>query len=127
MTAPSARFLAKEHLREPSGFRRAFDRKKPASDVEMIVYAVENGLDHTRIGISIGKKKVKSAVGRNRIKRLVREAFRLNKTTIPAGVDLVVVPRGPGLTFESAMRSFPGLARSAARRVGAVLPPGSRP
>ena len=126
MTAPSARFLANEHLREPSAFRRAFDRKKPASDPTMIVYAVENGLDHTRLGVSIGKKKVKLAVGRNRIKRLVREAFRLNKAAIPPGVDLVVVPRGPGLTFDSAMRSLPTLARSAARRVGIVLPPEPR-
>jgi len=126
MTAPSARFLAKEHLREPSAFRRAFDRKKSASDPVMIVYAVENGLAHSRIGISIGKKKVKLAVGRNRIKRLVREAFRLHKHTIPAGVDLVVVPRGP-LTFDAAMQSVPFLARSAARRVGVLAPPSTSP
>ena len=122
MTILSVRFLAKEHLRESSAFRRAFDRKKPASDPVMIVYAVENGLGHTRIGISIGKKKVKLAVGRNRIKRLIREAFRLNKHMIPPGVDLVVVPRGP-LTFDAAMRSVPSLARSAARRVGVSFPP----
>ena len=62
----------------------------------MIVYAAENGLDCARLGISIGKKKVKRAVDRNRIKRLVREAFRLEKAHIPAGVDFVIVPRGAG-------------------------------
>jgi ribonuclease P protein component len=125
MSAATARFRPHEHIRDPRDFRRAFDRKKPASDELMIVYAAENGLDCARLGISIGKKKVKLAVDRNRIKRLLREAFRLEKSQIPAGVDFVVVPRGPDLSFDRAMRSLPGLCRSAARRIGLPRPKAS--
>lgn len=114
----SATLRPHEHLRDPAAFRRAFNRRKTASDAALIVYAVENGLDHARLGVSVGKKKIRQAVDRNRAKRLLREAFRLNKAALPTGVDYVVVPRGPGLTFARAQAAFPRLARDAARRLG---------
>ncbi len=127
MNPTNARFRPHERLRDSSAFRRAFDRKKPASDTTMIVYASRNDLIHARLGISIGKKKVPAASERNRIKRLLREAFRLSKSELPQGVDLVIVPRGPGLTFEQASRSLPMLCRSAAKRIGVDSPPFPRP
>ncbi len=119
---PRARFRPHEHLRDPKDFRRAFDRRKTTSDDVLIVYAFPNGLAHARLGISVGKKKVKTAVGRNRIKRAIREAFRLNKSTIPPGVDYVIgAPRSrdyPG-DGRGTSASLPGpLARGAAHRVG---------
>ena len=51
-----------------------------------------NGLDRPRLGLSIGKR-VGNAVARNRVKRRIREAFRLLKPTLPAGLDLVVGAR----------------------------------
>jgi len=74
-----ARFRPHERLRDSAAFRRAFERKKPTSDALLIVYANRNALGHCRLGISIGKKKVASAAERNRIKRLLREVFRLTK------------------------------------------------
>jgi ribonuclease P protein component len=114
----SARFRPHERITDPAVFRRAFERKKSASDGSLIVYGVENGLDHPRLGISASKRKIRKASARNQFKRLVREAFRLSKADLPPGVDLVVVPRGSGLTFEQACRSLPNLARSVARRLG---------
>jgi ribonuclease P protein component len=131
VTAPRARTRASyrpgDRLREPAAFRRAFERRKTASDAAMVVYAVENNQAAPRLGISLGKKKVKKASRRNRIKRLIREAFRLHRVTLPRGVDLVVVPRGPDLDFATVMTSFPRLARDAARRLGHRPPPSSRP
>jgi ribonuclease P protein component len=111
-------FRPHERINAPEDFRRAFERKRSASDAAMVVYGVENGRDHPRLGISVSRKKIRSAVARNRVKRLLREAFRLSKAELPSGVDLVVVPRGPGLTFAEVRRALPSLARAAARRLG---------
>jgi ribonuclease P protein component len=118
MPTRRATFRPHERINDPNDFRRAFERKRSASDAALIVYGVENGRDHPRLGISIGRKRVRRAVERNRIKRLLREAFRLGKDELPAGLDLVVVPRGPGLTFANARQALPALAQAIARRLG---------
>lgn len=114
----TARFRPHERIVDPGVFRRAFDRKKSASDGSMIVYGVENGLAHPRLGISASRRKIRKAHDRNRVKRLLREAFRLGKAELPEGVDLIVVPRGPALTFDQARKSLPALARAVAWRLG---------
>ncbi len=114
----SARFRPHERINDPATFKRAFERKKSVSDAQMIVYGVENGLDYPRLGISASKRKIRKACDRNRVKRVLREAFRLSKAELPPGIDLIIVPRGPGLTFRQAREALPILARSAARRLG---------
>lgn len=113
-----AKFRPHERITDPAVFRKAFERKKSVSDGSLIVYGVENGLDYPRLGISASKRRVRKATDRNRVKRLIREAFRLSKADLPAGIDLVVVPRGPALTSAQAHHAFPSLANSAARRLG---------
>ena len=54
------------------------------------MYGRPNGLDLPRLGLSVAAS-VGSAVKRNRIKRLLREAFRLGQHDWPAAYDLVVV------------------------------------
>lgn len=117
MTLPRATFRPHEHVRKPADFRRAFDRRKPASDAVLVVHAVENGLPHARLGISVGRKKVRKATARNRLKRLVREAFRQHKAELPTGVDLIVVPRGADLTYAQVRASLLTLAPAAAARL----------
>lgn len=51
-----------------------------------------NDLGHCRLGLSVGRK-VGTAVVRNRVKRLIREAFRLCQHDWPQGYDIVVVVR----------------------------------
>jgi ribonuclease P protein component len=118
MSPPRATFGPHERIKHPADFRRAFDRKRSASDAWMVVYGVENGLPHARLGLSVSRKKVRRAHERNRVKRLLREAFRLSKSAIPPGLDLVIVPRGPKLTFAAARDGVPELARAVGLRLG---------
>jgi ribonuclease P protein component len=105
-------------MKASAAFDRAYARRKSASDGVLIVYACENGLSHPRLGCSVSRK-VGGAVVRNRHKRLFREAFRLEQERLPAGVDLVLIPRPGGPPTLAAVReSIVKLARQAARKLG---------
>ncbi len=61
-------------------------------DAHLTVLARQNGLDHARLGLAISKRMIKTAVGRNRVKRQIRESFRHHQTQL-AGLDIVVLSR----------------------------------
>jgi ribonuclease P protein component len=112
-----ATFRPHERLKDPTDFRRAYERRRSESDHVLVVYGVENSLAHSRLGISVARKKVRSASSRNRLKRLVREAFRLSKADLPSGVDLVVIPRSHNPSCEEVRKSLVELGRRVARRL----------
>lgn len=113
----SKRFRPFEHLRSSADFRRVFERKRSVADDQIILYACANDLPHSRLGVSVARK-VGSAVKRNRIRRLYREAFRLSKDELPAGLDLVIIPRGDKVpSLPQLLASFRMLIAKAARRL----------
>ena len=80
------------HLRLPAEFSAVYEAKTRESRGPLTVYALPNELGHPRLGMSVSRK-VGNAVRRNRIRRLIRESFRLLQHDLPTGYDLVVVVR----------------------------------
>ncbi|GHB71620.1 ribonuclease P protein component [Psychrosphaera saromensis] len=76
----------------PSQFSRVFDHPVKAVSDHITILAKFNDLENPRIGLTIAKKKEKTAVGRNRIKRIIRDSFRLNQHNLP-NIDIVVIAR----------------------------------
>ncbi|MBT4511359.1 MAG: ribonuclease P protein component [Chloroflexi bacterium] len=79
-----------ERLTKGSQFAVVFKEGKFWADDLMVVKAMPNGLEVSRFGI-VASKKIGNAVVRNRAKRLLREAVRLN-SMVP-GWDVVVITR----------------------------------
>jgi len=83
MAAASAAFLAAlpKHakLLKAADYNHVFDKSVRSSDRYFTVLARPNKLLHARLGMAITKKRVKTAVARNRLKRIARESFRLTQ------------------------------------------------
>lgn len=75
-------------LLKPAEFQHVFQDGRRRSAGNLAVYWRPNPLGHPRIGIAISRKCTRSAVVRNRIKRVVREAFRVRKDGLE-GIDIV--------------------------------------
>ena len=71
-------------------FESVLAHKNCVSDDLLVLYTAENDCGCPRLGVSVGKS-CGGAVVRNRIKRLLREAFRQNQDRIPAGFDYVLM------------------------------------
>lgn len=82
------------------------------------VFLVAKSDAEARLGITV-TKKIAGAVGRNRWKRLIREAFRLHPDLVPAGSSLVVLVRRPAPCFTLA--DVVAEWRGVRRRLGSAL------
>ena len=89
-----SKFGFKRRLRitSPSEYQRVFANPIKSGSAIFTVLATPNKLQHPRLGLAIAKKHIRRAVDRNRIKRQIRESFRLYKDTLPA-VDVVVLAK----------------------------------
>jgi ribonuclease P protein component len=117
-TPKSFAFRPAHRLRRPADFQRVYDRRRSAANEFLIVYACENDLPHARVGLSVSRK-FGGAVQRNRLRRLYREAFRLTHHLLPAGLDLVLIPRRPEPpTLDDLKAALPQLVEQAAKKLG---------
>jgi ribonuclease P protein component len=96
------RFLRAQRIARRADFQRIYRAGSRARGALMTVVAAPNELGLTRLGLSVGKVVWKSAVRRNRVRRVFREAFRLEQHALPAGVDFVLIGSTPRLEPELA-------------------------
>lgn len=124
--APRFRLTKQQKLRRPIEFRRIYEGKLKAGDNHLLVFAAPNDLGLTRVGLSVSKKHG-SAVKRNRIKRLLREAFRLSQHDLPTGLDLILIPRpASGATLVDYRRSLAACAGRLVKRLARQVETESR-
>lgn len=79
-------------LKENHLFRRAYNRGRTAADGCLALYVRRNGRRDNRLGLTVSTK-VGHAVVRNRVRRRLREIYRLNEDRLISGMDVVVVAR----------------------------------
>lgn len=84
----------KYRLRKNRDFQRVYREGDSWVHPLLVLYALPNGLEHSRFGFSVGHR-IGKAVTRNRVKRLLREATRLRLPLIAQGWDLVFIARQP--------------------------------
>jgi ribonuclease P protein component len=85
------RFSKKQRLVSNREFKAVLDYRHRASDGFLVLYRSPNTCGHPRLGISVGRS-YGTAVRRNHLKRLIREAFRLSQFDIPVDFDYLVMP-----------------------------------
>ena len=117
-------------LTKPADFKRVFERNAASVDgcFRVIARPATGGM--SRLGLAVSRKVDRRAVGRNRIKRLVRESFRHWRAATPGEpLDIVVLAR-PGAAgaaneklFSSLERHWPAVAHRVAGRFAAAQKP----
>lgn len=99
-------FRPTQRLRVPAEFRHVMDAPTwRASHSGFVLLAIRNPLAQARLGFVLPKRRLRLAVARNRVKRIIRESFRCHQAEL-AGLDIVVMARdGLGTLDNAALRT----------------------
>ncbi len=105
-------------LKTNNDFRRVYRKGTSAVRSCLVVYIRPNRLERTRLGFTV-TAKVGKAHMRNRVRRRLKEIYRLHESGLRPGYDMVVVarPRAAGVTYKRLETEFV----SACQELGAVL------
>ena len=89
------KFQPRRRLKKNKDFRSVLSKSKKVSQSYLVGVYQPNDKPHARLGVAVSKRVAKLAVVRNRIKRVIRESFRLSQSRLPA-IDIVVIIRSEG-------------------------------
>ena len=96
----AGRFERRRRLNEGAQFERVFaSNTARSSNRNFTILGLPTELDHPRLGLVVGKRVDRRAVGRNRVKRAIRESFRQQHL---APYDLVVIAKQPAAKLKGA-------------------------
>lgn len=88
----SQSFGKEERITKRQDYLRIYAQGKRVYSKNFTIIICPNQTDIRRLGITVGKK-VGNAVERNRVKRLLREFFRLNKSRLLPSLDIVIIAK----------------------------------
>lgn len=83
-------FARSQKLLSADQYKYVFSKSQRFGNKSLTILTRENSLGRPRLGLAISKKSAKRAVDRNRIKRVLRESFRLHQHTLP-NVDIIAM------------------------------------
>jgi len=84
--------LKKYKIRKNSEFRVVYKKGKSIANRLLVLYIFRNIKKLNRTGVSVSKKVGKSVI-RNKVRRLIKESYRLNNSNLKQGYDLVFIAR----------------------------------
>ncbi|MCI8524611.1 MAG: ribonuclease P protein component [Oscillospiraceae bacterium] len=88
-----------QSLKQNHLFRRLYRRGQSLACRELVIYCRRNGLGCNRVGLTVSAK-LGCAVVRNRLRRRLREIYRLHEGSFRRGYDIVVVARTRAVTAD---------------------------
>ncbi len=125
---PGSPFPPGARLRASAEFKAVFDGGRRFNSSHLRLFALPRAEAAVpRLGVAVSKKVDKRAVGRNRIKRVMRECFRVERATLPPGDYVLIAQPGCRPLENDVLRAQFLQLLARARSLKASAPPGTMP
>ncbi len=88
-------------IKKENEYQYVYSKGRSVANRNFVLYQIEKpGQKHFRVGLSVGKKVSHTAVGRNRIKRYVRQSLLELKPDLPDELDFLIIARKPAVQLD---------------------------
>ncbi|MQS53213.1 ribonuclease P protein component [Companilactobacillus mishanensis] len=88
-------------IKKENEYQYVYSKGQSVANRNFVLYQIEKpGQKHFRVGLSVGKKVSHTAVGRNRIKRYVRQSLLELKPNLPDELDFLIIARKPAINLD---------------------------